>query len=73
MPFGFGKGRLRSKFGKGARWGRSRRGFESGGPPTSCICPECGMVLPHQPGIPCFQTKCPQCDSPMTRRFVVEE
>ena len=73
MPFGFGKGRLRGKFGKGNRWGRGRRGFESGGPPANCICPECGAVIPHQSNIPCFQTKCPRCGSPMTRRFVVEE
>jgi len=73
MPFGFGKGRLRGKLGKGHRWGRGRRGFESDGPPANCICPACGTVVPHQPGVPCFQTECPQCSSPMTRRFVVEE
>ncbi len=73
MPFGFVKGRFRGKFGKGPRRGRSRRGSERSGPPGNCICPECGVVLPHQLGMPCFQTKCPQCASPMTRRFVVEE
>lgn len=72
MPFGFGKRRGSGKMigkdkpGQGGgmgRWGR-------GGPPTDCVCPQCGLVTPHEPGIPCFQRKCPQCGSFMTRQFL---
>ena len=77
MPFGFGRGGR--KRGKG--WGRGRvfregRGAEGFGPgrfPSNCICPNCGLIEPHQPGIPCFQTKCPKCGSHMTRKFSHEE
>jgi len=62
MPFGFGRGRRK-------RWGRGFGGRGPGGPPTNCICPKCGFIMPHQQGIPCFQTKCPRCGSPMTRQF----
>ncbi|MFZ2055481.1 MAG: 4Fe-4S binding protein [Candidatus Aminicenantales bacterium] len=37
----------------------------------NCICPRCGAVLPHRPGVPCFKTACPGCGSPMTRQFNV--
>jgi electron transport complex protein RnfB len=37
----------------------------------NCICPRCGAVLPHRPGVPCFETACPNCGSPMTRQFNV--
>ena len=45
--------------------GRGRRGF--GGPPSACICPNCGYQEPKQPGIPCASKKCPRCGSFMTR------
>jgi electron transport complex protein RnfB len=38
-----------------------------------CICPRCSTVLPHRPGVPCFQIACPSCGSPMTRRFNVPD
>lgn len=77
MPFGFGRGG--GKGGKG--WGRGRgfrkgrdpEKFGPGGFPSNCICPSCGLIKPHQPGTPCFQTKCPRCGSPMTRLFPHEE
>jgi len=65
MPFGFGKG-YRSK---GRGWGRGRGGFRPGGPPGNCICSNCGFIVPYRVGLPCFQTKCPQCGSVMTRQF----
>jgi len=76
MPFGFGRGKGRRggwRRGKGFHDGRGLGGFGPGGTPTNCICPKCAMVVPHRPGLPCFQTKCPKCSSPMTRQFFYEE
>ena len=69
MPFGFGRGKGKGRWGKGFREGKVREGSGSGRFPFECICPRCGLREPHKPGIPCFQTKCPQCGSPMTRTF----
>jgi len=74
MPFGFGKGARRGGWGRGRgfRGGRRRGWFGlggPGGPPESCICPNCGIVVLHKRGLPCFQTKCSNCGSPMTRQF----
>ena len=65
MPFGFGKGR------RGG--GRGGRGIGAGMPPTSCICPHCGIEVPHQLAVPCFKMKCPRCGSFMTRKFPDEK
>ena len=75
MPFGFGKGGRRGGWGRGRgfRGERSPENFGPGGFPSNCICPRCGLKEPHKPGIPCFQTKCPRCGSPMTRTFPREE
>ena len=75
MPFGFGRGGRKGGWGKGKRFGKGR-GLEDFGPgrfPSDCICPRCGLIEPHQLGIPCFRTKCPRCGSPMTRTFPREE
>ena len=71
MPFGFRRGRGRGGRGRGRgfRGGRGSGGFGPGGPPVNCICPSCGLIVPHQRGVPCFQTRCSQCGSPMTRQF----
>ncbi len=72
MPFRFGRGGGRGKHRRGG--GRGRRGnlqaraFRSA---ENCICPNCGTVIPHQIGAPCFQIACPNCNSPMTRQFNV--
>jgi len=42
--------------------GSRRKGF---GPPRYCICPNCGTVIEHKPGIPCRHVKCPKCGTPM--------
>ncbi|HNQ64098.1 MAG: hypothetical protein BWX58_00673 [Deltaproteobacteria bacterium ADurb.Bin026] len=72
MAFGFGKNRgLRQKGRKDlsgqikmmGRWGQC-------GPPTNCICPNCGNVVPHERGVPCFQRQCPKCGSFMARQFL---
>ncbi len=75
MPFGFGRGGRKGGRGKGRGFGRGRgpEKFEPGRFSSNCICPHCGLIEPHQPGIPCFQKKCPRCGSPMTRKFPPEE
>jgi predicted DNA-binding protein (UPF0251 family) len=35
--------------------------------PGFCICIECNTKLPHRPGIPCWQSMCPQCGKAMIR------
>ncbi|NDV18323.1 hypothetical protein GO013_02690 [Pseudodesulfovibrio sp. JC047] len=32
-----------------------------------CRCPRCGLVMPHVPGEPCAQRRCPNCHAPMVR------
>jgi len=61
MPRGRGLGRGRG-FGGGGRMGRF-----AAGPSGNCVCPKCGYKEAHQTGIPCYQKKCPKCQSPMTR------
>lgn len=35
--------------------------------PGFCICLHCNTKIPHQPGIPCRESKCPNCDKKMVR------
>lgn len=37
------------------------------GPSGECICPNCSHRMAHTAGNPCYQIKCPQCGSSMTR------
>ncbi len=66
MPFGFGGGRGRGR-GGGMRGGG--RGHFFSDRDNFCICPNCKTVVPHQLGVPCYQTICPNCGEPMTRQF----
>lgn len=66
MPFGFGR-----SGGRGLGRGRGRMGGPfAAGPGGECVCtnPECGHIVPHQAGVPCYQQKCPKCGSPMIRK-----
>ncbi|MFC1883789.1 hypothetical protein ACFL2O_03365 [Thermodesulfobacteriota bacterium] len=56
-----GRGQNRSGMGRGAGGGRGM------GPGGECQCSNCGKKVPHERGIPCFEQKCPDCDTPMTR------
>lgn len=38
------------------------------GPGGQCVCPSCGAKVPHQVGVPCNQSKCPKCGTPMVRQ-----
>jgi uncharacterized protein len=35
--------------------------------PGFCLCLHCNTRIPHQPGIPCRESVCPQCGKKMTR------
>ena len=35
------------------------------GPPKVCKCPECGYESPKTRAVPCRNTKCPKCDTPL--------
>jgi electron transport complex protein RnfB len=49
----------------GCGGGRVRGGR---GPQGTCVCATCGHQVPHAPGVPCREVKCPQCNGAMTRR-----
>jgi predicted DNA-binding protein (UPF0251 family) len=74
MPAGFGRGAGRGAgMGRGAGrgGGRGRMGGPfAAGPGGTCLCtnPECKNEVSHQAGVPCYQTKCPKCGSPMIRK-----
>jgi predicted Fe-Mo cluster-binding NifX family protein len=51
--------------------GRGRRGHGARGTSESvklCVCPRCGRVGPHEWGVPCSRTYCPECGSPLRRQ-----
>jgi hypothetical protein len=59
--------------GRGAGMGGSRRGTMGdsrvgAGPGGECICPQCGIAVPHEAGIPCFYKICPKCGAKMVRK-----
>ena len=69
MQFGFRKG-SGGGHGRGAgRRGGAGQGRGQGFGLENCVCPTCGATVPHQRGIPCFQTTCPSCGIAMTRQF----
>jgi len=71
MPGGFRLGFGRGHGQRGGGRGRGRSRGRIGNIPENCICSRCGTIVPHQIGLPCFQTVCPNCSSTMTRQFNV--
>ncbi len=68
-PKGMGPGTGRAagmNRGQGGQ-GKGRMGGRGAGPSGECVCPQCGTRTPHQRGIPCFEQKCPNCNTPMVR------
>lgn len=57
-----------TRLGRGGGRGRRSAGGMGLGPGGNCVCPSCGKVVPHQPGMPCSQMKCPSCGSRMMRQ-----
>lgn len=41
------------------------------GPGGKCLCPQCNVTVPHQTGVPCYETECPECGQTMVREAVV--
>lgn len=38
------------------------------GPGGNLVCPNCGLVIPHQRGVPCYTVNCPKCGTTMVRQ-----
>ncbi|TLU81736.1 MAG: DUF134 domain-containing protein [Chlorobium sp.] len=36
--------------------------------PDICVCPECGLELPHRKGEPCRENVCPSCGAGLHRK-----
>jgi uncharacterized protein len=53
---------------QGRGLGRGRMHGFGRGSSEYCVCPNCGEVIPHTPGTPCNQMKCPKCSTLMTRK-----
>lgn len=65
MPNLNSKGPIGNSRGRGFGQGKGQ-GFVNS---MDCVCPKCKETIPHQRGVPCFNTKCPKCDTPMTGVF----
>lgn len=53
--------------GRGQGWG-PKKGQGLGGS-EECICSKCAEKVTHRRGIPCSETLCPKCQTPMTGKF----
>ena len=54
--------------GRGGGRGTGRMGgSQAGGPGGYCVCPKCGHKVDHVAGKPCYDQKCPKCNTPLIR------
>jgi Pyruvate/2-oxoacid:ferredoxin oxidoreductase delta subunit len=61
---------MRNRSGKGMGRGRGRlRGYGLG-PAGYCFCPQCGIKVSHQRGVPCNQERCPKCNGRLIRQNI---
>ena len=51
--------------GQGRGLGRNRK-IGSALSDSSCVCPSCGQKTQHKAGQPCYEQKCPKCETKMT-------
>jgi predicted Fe-Mo cluster-binding NifX family protein len=63
--------RFRGSFDSRPGFGRSGRGygFSSAAERGNCLCPACGYIETHKPGMPCVKIPCPVCGSLMVRKL----
>ncbi len=64
-PIGQGRG---MGLGKGLRAGQGIKRSITTESIGNCVCPKCGHEQKHIRGTPCNQTKCPECETLMTRK-----
>ena len=67
MPFGDRTGPRGQGPGTRRGAGFGRIGGRSAGIEGYCVCPNCKIRIPHQPGKPCYSMKCPKCGVQMAR------
>lgn len=46
---------------------REQRGSSGLGPSGICICVKCGYTSPKEMGVPCMDSKCPECGAVLFR------
>ncbi len=64
MPRGDGTGPPKGVEARGGRMGGNRPGA---GPSGYCVCSNCGEMVPHKLGTPCYTVSCPKCGINMKR------
>jgi hypothetical protein len=64
---GSGRGGGRGQGGGGMGGGVRRGGFGGLGAGGFCVCPKCEYRIPHQPGSPCLEERCPTCGVALVR------
>jgi predicted Fe-Mo cluster-binding NifX family protein len=69
MPGNRGKGGpMGRQQGQGRGRGSAGRGTGSAMGVAVCVCPQCGGEAPHSRGMPCTQTVCQECGTPLVRK-----
>ncbi len=51
----------------GGSGGRGRLKGGGMGAAGICVCVKCGQRLPHRPGEPCMDQRCPECGAALVR------
>ncbi len=58
---------------RGAACNMGLLGRTGKGPGGDCVCPECGVHIEHQKGVPCKNTICGNCGVNMERVVDLEQ